>query len=207
MKKENYYKWNDASISDIEWEQMMGETDFEYPKAFSSLVHFIKSLSEEEEKAFINKIEKLEMENEEERKKQLLNMKSYFIKIGVRCMEDKYTVKEIKQKWISEFCSLLTEEEQKRCHMNQFMWHAFSYKMVGPILKGRLAKEQFDNEKKPDVYMFSENGKQVYHLCLPERFKCYMLRLIYCEDVYFVDPEFRWTFVLPHDYDCIWFAK
>ena len=37
------------------------------------------------------------MENEEERKKQLLNMKSYFIKIGVRCMEDKYTVKEIKQ--------------------------------------------------------------------------------------------------------------
>ena len=35
--------------------------------------------------------------NEEERKKQLLNMKSYFIKIGVRCMEDKYTVKEIKQ--------------------------------------------------------------------------------------------------------------
>lgn len=97
MKKENYYKWNDASISDIEWEQMMGETDFEYPKAFSSLVHFIKSLSEEEEKAFINKIEKLEMENEEERKKQLLNMKSYFIKIGVRCMEDKYTVKEIKQ--------------------------------------------------------------------------------------------------------------
>ena len=97
MKKENYYKWNDASISDIEWEQMMGETDFEYPKVFSSLVHFIKSLSEEEEKAFINKIEKLEMENEEERKKQLLNMKSYFIKIGVRCMEDKYTVKEIKQ--------------------------------------------------------------------------------------------------------------
>lgn len=97
MKKENYYKWNDASISDIEWEKMMGETDFEYPKAFSSLVHFIKSLSEEEEKAFINKIEKLEMENEEERKKQLLNMKSYFIKIGVRCMEDKYTVKEIKQ--------------------------------------------------------------------------------------------------------------
>lgn len=74
-----------------------GETDFEYPKVFSSLVHFIKSLSEEEEKAFINKIEKLEMENEEERKKQLLNMKSYFIKIGVRCMEDKYTVKEIKQ--------------------------------------------------------------------------------------------------------------
>ena len=72
MKKENYYKWNDASISDIEWEQMMGETDFEYPKAFSSLVHFIKSLSEEEEKAFINKIEKLEMENEEERKKQFL---------------------------------------------------------------------------------------------------------------------------------------
>lgn len=70
MKKENYYKWNDASISDIEWEQMMGETDFEYPKAFSSLVHFIKSLSEEEEKAFINKIEKLEMENEEERKKK-----------------------------------------------------------------------------------------------------------------------------------------
>ena len=54
MKKENYYKWNDASISDIEWEQMMGETDFEYPKAFSSLVHFIKSLSVEEEKAFIN---------------------------------------------------------------------------------------------------------------------------------------------------------
>lgn len=51
MKKENYYKWNDASISDIEWEQMMGETDFEYPKVFSSLVHFIKSLSEEEEKA------------------------------------------------------------------------------------------------------------------------------------------------------------
>ena len=67
MKKENYCKWNDASISDIEWEQMMGETDFEYPKAFSSLVHFIKSLSEEEEKAFINKIEKLEMENEEEK--------------------------------------------------------------------------------------------------------------------------------------------
>ena len=34
MKKENYYKWNDASISDIEWEQMMGETDFEL-----SLIH------------------------------------------------------------------------------------------------------------------------------------------------------------------------
>ena len=59
MKKENYYKWNDASISDIEWEQMMGETDFEYPKVFSSLVHFIKSLSEEEEKAFINKMKNL----------------------------------------------------------------------------------------------------------------------------------------------------
>ena len=62
-------------------------------------------------------------------------------------MEDKYTVKEIKQKWISEFCSLLTEEEQKRCHMNQFMWHAFSYKMVEPILKGRLATVSYTHLK------------------------------------------------------------
>ena len=80
MKKENYCKWNDASISDIEWEQMMGETDFEYPKAFSSLVDFIKSLSEEEEKAFINKIEKLEMENEEEKKKAIIKHEELFHK-------------------------------------------------------------------------------------------------------------------------------
>ena len=29
MKKENYCKWNDSSVSDIEWEQMMAETDFQ----------------------------------------------------------------------------------------------------------------------------------------------------------------------------------
>ena len=29
MKKENYCKWNDSSVSDIEWEQMMEETDFQ----------------------------------------------------------------------------------------------------------------------------------------------------------------------------------
>ena len=47
MKKENYCKWNDSSVSDIEWEQMMAETDFQYPGVFSSLVHYIKSLSKE----------------------------------------------------------------------------------------------------------------------------------------------------------------
>ena len=207
MKKENYCKWNDSSVSDIEWEQMMAETDFQYPSVFSSLIHYIKSLSKEEKEDFINKIEKLEIENEEERQKQLFKMKSYFSKIGVRCIEDEYTIEEMKQKWISEFCASLTEEDQKRCHMDQFMWHAFSYKMLEPILEGDVAKNQFDNIKKNDVYMFSENGKKVYRLYLPEKFKCYMLRLIYSEDVYFVDSEFKWTFILPHDYDCIWFAK
>ena len=33
-KKENYYKWNDASISDIEWEQMMGKQTLSIQRFF-----------------------------------------------------------------------------------------------------------------------------------------------------------------------------
>ncbi len=207
MKKENYCKWNDSSVSDAEWERMMAETNIQYPSAFASLVHYIKSLSEEEAEVFENKTEKIQAENEQERQRQLFKMKSYFREIGVRLIESEYTIEKIKQKWIGEFCASLTKEEQKICHINQFMWHAFSYKMVEPILKGDTAKKQFDSIKKPDVYMFIENGKKVYRLYLPEKFKCYMLRLLYSGDVYFVDIEFAWTFVLPHDYDCMWFGK
>lgn len=105
----NYSQWNNPNISDEEWEQMLQEQDFEYPSNFSSLMEYIKSISDEEMDIFMEKIETLEIENENERLKQLSIMKNYLRSIGVQTLNSEYTFDEIKQKWKNVFCGSLTQ--------------------------------------------------------------------------------------------------
>lgn len=204
MKKENYCKWSNPNISDKEWEKMLGENDFEHPTSIIKLLH---NASPEELDKIMLDIEELQEENEKERERQIELMKQFLYELGVRHLDDTIEIEEVKEKWKANFCENLTLEEQNACHMDEFLWHAFSYKRVMPVALGDEAKAKFDSIEKHDVYVFSENDEVVYHISAPNELKCYMFRLIYSEDVYFVDSKFSWTFVLPHDYDVIWYSK
>lgn len=207
MKKNNYGKWSNPNITDEEWERMLEEQDFEYPTSYASLIDYIKNIPDKELDAIMMKIEELEEENEKERKKQLKLMKSFLQELGVKRLKNSFTIDEIKQKWKANFCKGISLEEQKECHMDEFLWHVFSYKKVSPVLWGKLAKKKFDYIQKRDMFVFTEHGKEMYRVSAPDEFKCYMLRLIYSQDVYFVDSKFGWTFILPHDYEPIWYSK
>lgn len=115
-------------------------------------------------------------------------------------MVKKMSYKELKEKYIKIFYKDLTEKDKEKMHLNDYLWHAYSYEVV-PCIKGVEAVKEFMKKEKNDVYVFClYNGyvEEIKDLTYEK-----LLSMIYWDkiysDCYVVDKNFKWTFVYTHE--------
>ena len=124
-------------------------------------------------------------------------------------------LEEIKNKWIEVFAGHLTERERiDEIHMDQLLWHVFSYDKKG-CFEGAKARKSFDEFKNKEYYIFFENW--VYDFYVEDYdlldYKYKVFEVLNCnkikakdfnkdKDIYVVDKHFRWTYVNTHESYC-----
>ncbi|MEH7562537.1 DUF4275 family protein [Priestia megaterium] len=109
-----------------------------------------------------------------------------------------------RKRWENEFASALSASQKKQIYMDQFLWHAFSYEKL-PCLQGEQAIQAFEQQIKNDCYLLFEHDERVLQLS-----KCKHLTSadlsgnanMYLEDLYVVDEDFTWTYVITHESSC-----
>ncbi|MET1118259.1 DUF4275 family protein [Priestia megaterium] len=109
-----------------------------------------------------------------------------------------------RKRWENEFASALSASQKKKIYMDQFLWHAFSYEKLS-CLQGEQAIQAFEQQIKNDCYLLFEHDERVLQLS-----KCKHLTSadlsgnanMYLEDLYVVDEDFTWTYVITHESSC-----
>jgi hypothetical protein len=109
-----------------------------------------------------------------------------------------------RKRWENEFASALSTSQKKKIYMDQFLWHAFSYEKL-PCLQGEQAIQAFEQQIKNDCYLLFEHDERVLQLS-----KCKHLTSadlskntnMYLEDLYVIDKNFTWTYVITHESSC-----
>ncbi|AWD67618.1 DUF4275 family protein [Priestia aryabhattai] len=109
-----------------------------------------------------------------------------------------------RKQWEHEFADALSASQKKKIYMDEFLWHAFSYEKL-PCLQGEQAVQAFEQQAKYDCYLFFEHEEEVLKLS-----KCRQLTNadlsgntnMYLEDLYVVDKDFTWTYVITHESSC-----
>ena len=188
MQIEDYAKWKDFTITDEEWDALI-----------NSPANALENCTEQEIREY-----QLREIAEEDYQKQLL--KEHLKNIGVTKYISTLTKDDIVNKWKEHFCPLPSRERQKAYYMEEHLWHAFTYNLISAWSEGKEAKEQFERVRKNDVYIFFEDEEDVYHVNMPDSVKSCTFRLLYYEDVFFVDGNFEWTFVFTHEGKAIWYS-
>jgi len=112
----------------------------------------------------------------------------------------------LRKQWENHFASHLDLNEKSAIHMYDsgwfcgYLWHLFSYKRKD-CLEGEKAIEAFNQEFKKDCYLFYQHSD--YALLVENADAMNFNHLVeeIGEDIYIVDKEFRWTFVMTHETD------
>lgn len=111
----------------------------------------------------------------------------------------------LREKWRESFANHLSFEEQKMIGMDHFLWHLCSYEKV-KCLRKEEAITAFLNQSKSkftifyqfinEAYLF-ENANAITIKDLP-----YHQIHMYYGDIYVMDWECNWTFMMTHETDC-----
>ncbi|ATA61530.1 hypothetical protein GS458_3103 [Geobacillus stearothermophilus] len=110
-----------------------------------------------------------------------------------------------RQQWEEVFAGHLTVEEKQHIHLhnrngvNGYLWHVFSYGMRG-CFTGEEAEMAFDQEEKTCCYLFFQHGDDAFTVEDASGLKAADLAAENDKiDLYVVDSEFNWTFVMTHE--------
>lgn len=125
---------------------------------------------------------------------------------------------ELERRWEEAFAKDLSKSQKRKMAFKQCMWNVFSWEKIN-CLKERRAIEAFDHQKKAGcVLIYASNEQAIYipkagrlkakdiiHTSSPGRdaasdFDDSFVK--YLEDLYIVDEEFTWTYVLTHEEYC-----
>lgn len=110
----------------------------------------------------------------------------------------------LRQQWCENFASHLSKEEQQSIYMNSFLWHLCSWEKVLCLEKEKAIKA-FENQLKNKCtifYQFTdeayliENAKTLTVNDLP-----YHNKHMYYSDIYIMDWDNKWTFIMTHEND------
>lgn len=110
----------------------------------------------------------------------------------------------LRKEWENNFANHLNEKEKKEIYLiddggfGGYLWHLFSYEKKD-YLKGEKAEEAFNNEKKNRCYVFFQHSDYAILLENASTFHTDDLIDEIGTDMYIVDKQFRWTFVLTHE--------
>lgn len=138
-----------------------------------------------------NKLEELEIE----RQKRI--MYKYLADCGIKKVDCCFTYKEIIEKWKQHFLDKISKEQLANCPIEQYLWNVFTYNIISDYKIGIEAKQKFNKANKRDIYVFESD--RVCHLNMPNNISASMFRLLYGRDIYFVDGNFKWTFIFKHE--------
>lgn len=110
----------------------------------------------------------------------------------------------LRQKWREIFASHLSKEEQKTIYMDSFLWHLCSWEKV-ICLEKEKAINAFENQIKNKCTIFYQFTDEAY---LVQNAKTLTVKdLPYKEnqmdysDIYILDWDNRWTFIITHETD------
>ncbi|WP_409276341.1 DUF4275 family protein [Neobacillus sp. SCS-31] len=110
----------------------------------------------------------------------------------------------LRKEWETNFADHLSDEEKRAIYLFDhggycgYLWHLFSFKKKD-CLEGEEAEEAFNNEPKNQCYIFYQNSDYALHL---ENAATLSTSDFFDEtdiDIYIVDKQFRWTFVITHE--------
>lgn len=108
----------------------------------------------------------------------------------------------LRTRWDEEFAAHLSHQEKESIFLYDedglcgFLWHIFSYEKK-ECLESEKAERTFDVEPKNFCYLFYQHCD---HALLIENASALKAAdLVDEEDVYIVDKEFTWTFVVTHE--------
>ena len=111
----------------------------------------------------------------------------------------------LRKSWEKAFAGHLTEKEKEEIFLNQFLWHVCSWgKAVCAI--GEEAAALFEKQEKDECTIFYQfvddayllkNAKELTVSDLP-----YESRNMDRNDMYVMDANHTWTFIMTHEQQC-----
>jgi len=108
----------------------------------------------------------------------------------------------LRNRWDEEFAAHLTHQEKESIFLYDedglcgYLWHIFSYEKK-KCLEKEKAEKAFNREPKTFCYLFYQHYDHALLIKNASTIKA--IDLIDEEDVYIVDKEFTWTFVVTHE--------
>ncbi len=205
----DYYRWCDDTITEEKWIEIIEGHSTSYKNYYDEEYKRISVLDKADQEVQLRQMIKVmnEMNMLEELEKQRVRkeIKKHMIDEGVVFKECPYTSDELKKKWKKAFLSSMTQKEMEECYLDEYLWHAFTYRKIVGYLEGKDALKSFDNKIKDEVFIFWQGEEQVYYLKTNNKLSSKHLRLDRC-DVFIVDSNFTWTFLYKHcDNEPIWY--
>jgi hypothetical protein len=117
---------------------------------------------------------------------------------GIIAMMEKGKGKELRDKWERFFARGMDISAKAEIHMEQYLWHLFSYEKL-PCLMNEDAEKGFHELEKRECYIFYQGREQVLFVSNGTKLTADILRRE--QDVYVVDSDFEWTYVNTHEAD------
>ncbi|MBQ9980340.1 MAG: DUF4275 family protein [Oscillospiraceae bacterium] len=113
------------------------------------------------------------------------------------------TTVEFEKKWLKTFVPGLTNEQREKCYIDQYLWHAFSFKLIpaDKVLVGDKAREAYekaDKEGAISICFWPGDVKETS----PVTEKQKLVKTLDRErETYIVSRDWKWTYVSTHEND------
>ncbi|MDQ0112334.1 DUF4275 family protein [Paenibacillus harenae] len=117
---------------------------------------------------------------------------------GIIATMEKGKGQELRDRWGRLFARGMDISARMEIHMEQYLWHLFSYEKL-PCLMNEQAEDAFHAQEKQDCYIFYQGREQVLFVANAAKLTADILR--HEQDVYVVDRDFTWTYVNTHESD------
>ena len=147
-----FEKWNDIDMKVIEWRKRTENSRDLFRNFYHDEANRINQLDSKNKSKQLNQLFKildevyklidLEKQRVKEEIKQDLEQK------GVKLLSSEYCKAEIVSLWKDSFLNNFADEELDMCHIDQYLWHIFTYKMINNYVRFDEAEEAFNHYKK-----------------------------------------------------------
>ena len=111
---------------------------------------------------------------------------------------------ELRKQWEEAFAKHLSKSQKRKIYLHQHLWHIFSYNKLS-CLEEQKARDAFNREEKNGCYIFYRDTQNVLLLGNARSLRAEdLIKDVddFLEDVYVVDTDFTWTYVLTHEEYC-----
>lgn len=121
------------------------------------------------------------------------------IKISKNFKEISYDGKSYRDKWKEKFASNLSEPHRNDIYLDDFLWHAISYRKIEAYEKSN-AREMFSRDIQENWIVFFQNEESVYKITDSSGLSDKTFDKL--EDVYIVNESFTKCYINTHEDFC-----